>query len=132
MERGMWSSNMSITYSFVPLPSGLSVSKQVDTTNVNAGLQTAAANKDTFDFIMKKGASEENLTNVSDVNYSFYDGTTTHDKQVVKDGKIALKNKQYANSFENADESDALYREIILTSLRQRMRIIQPDGLLQI
>lgn len=98
---------MSITYSFVPLPSGLSVSKQVDTTNVNAGLQTAAANKDTFDFIMKKGASEENLTNVSDVNYSFYDGTTTHDKQVVKDGKIALKNKQYANSFENADESDA-------------------------
>lgn len=107
MERGMWSSNMSITYSFVPLPSGLSVSKQVDTTNVNAGLQTAAANKDTFDFIMKKGASEENLTNVSDVNYSFYDGTTTHDKQVVKDGKIALKNKQYANSFENADESDA-------------------------
>lgn len=107
MERGMWSSNMSITYSFVPLPSGLSVSKQVDTTNVNAGLQTAAANKDTFDFIMKKGASEENQTNVSDVNYSFYDGTTTHDKQVVKDGKIALKNKQYANSFENADESDA-------------------------
>ena len=107
MERGMWSSNMSITYSFVPLPSGLSVSKQVDTTNVNAGLQTAAANKDTFDFIMKKGASEENLTNVSDVNYSFYDGTTTHDKQVVKNGKIALKNKQYANSFENADESDA-------------------------
>lgn len=107
MERGMWRSNMSITYSFVPLPSGLSVSKQVDTTNVNAGLQTAAANKDTFDFIMKKGASEENLTNVSDVNYSFYDGTTTHDKQVVKDGKIALKNKQYANSFENADESDA-------------------------
>lgn len=37
MERGMWNSNMSISYSFVPLPSGLTLSKTLDTTDVNAG-----------------------------------------------------------------------------------------------
>lgn len=107
MERGMWSSNMSISYSFVPLPSGLSVSKQVDTTNVNEGLKTAAANKDTFNFTMKKGNTKTNLTNVSGVSYSLYDGTTTHSAKVGTNGMIALKDKQYASSFENANESDA-------------------------
>lgn len=107
MERGMHDSNMKIQFTINPLPSGLSVSKQVDTKNVNKGLQTAAANKDTFEFIMRKGASEEDLENVSGVNYSFYDGKTTHDKKVEADGKIKLKDKQYADSFENTDGADA-------------------------
>lgn len=107
MERGMHDSNMKIQFTINPLPSGLSVSKQVDTKNVNKGLQTAAANKDTFEFIMRKGASEEDLENVSGVNYSFYDGKTTHDKKVEADGKIKLKDKQYADSFENTDGTDA-------------------------
>lgn len=107
MERGMHDSNMKIQFTINPLPSGLSVSKQVDTKNVNKGLQTAAANKDTFEFIMRKGASEEDLENVSGVNYSFYDGKTTHDKKVEADGKIKLKDKQYADSFEKTDGTDA-------------------------
>lgn len=107
MERGMHDSNMKIQFTISPLPSGLSVSKQVDTKNVNKGLQTAVADKDTFNFEMKKGTSEENLENVSGVNYSFYDGKTTHDRQVGRDGKITLKDKQYASSFENDDETDA-------------------------
>lgn len=107
MERGMHDSNMKIQFTINPLPSGLSVSKQVDTKNVNKGLQTEVANKDTFDFTMKKGTTDADLKNVSNVNYSFYDGTTTHSKTVGKDGKITLKDKQYANSFENADGIDA-------------------------
>lgn len=108
MERGMHDSNMKIQFTINPLPSGLSVSKQVDTKNVNEGLKTAAANKDAFEFtMMKKGESEENLTNVSDVNYSFYDGKNTSSKTIGADGKIKLKDKQYANSFENANGTDA-------------------------
>ena len=107
MERGMHDSNMKIQFTINPLPSGLSVSKQVDTKNVNKGLQTAAANKDTFEFIMRKGTSEKDLENVSGVNYSFYDGKTTHDEKVETDGKITLKDKQYADSFENTDGTDA-------------------------
>lgn len=107
MERGMHDSNMKIQFTINPLPSGLSVSKHVDTKNVNKGLQTEAANKDTFDFTMEKGKTDADLKNVSGVNYSFYDGTTTHSKTVGKDGKITLKDKQYANSFENADGIDA-------------------------
>ena len=108
MERGMYDSNMKIQFTINPLPSGLSVSKQVDTKNVNEGLKTAAANKDAFEFtMMKKGESEENLTNVSDVNYSFYDGKNTSSKTIGADGKIKLKDKQYANSFENANGTDA-------------------------
>lgn len=108
MERGMYDSNMKIQFTINPLPSGLSVSKQVDTKNVNKGLQTAVADNDTFDFKMEKGTSDENLTTVSNVNYSFYNGTTTYSAQVGEDGKITLKDKQYANSFENnVDGSDA-------------------------
>lgn len=108
MERGMHDSNMKIQFTINPLPSGLSVSKQVDTKNVNKGLQTATANKDTFEFTMKKGASDANLQNVSNVKYSFYDGKNTSSKIVGEDGKIALGDKQYASSFENNDdESDA-------------------------
>ena len=108
MERGMYDSNMKIQFTINPLPSGLRVSKQVDTKNVNEGLKTAAANKDAFEFtMMKKGESEENLTNVSDVNYSLCDGTNTSSKTVETDGKITLKDKQYADSFENADGTDA-------------------------
>ena len=106
MERGMYDSNMKIQFTINPLPSGLSVSKQVDTKNVNKGLQTAAANNDTFDFKMEKGTSDENLTTVSNVNYSFYNGKATYSAQVGENGKITLKDKQYANSFENADEID--------------------------
>ena len=108
MERGMYDSNMKIQFTINPLPSGLSVSKQVDTKNVNKGLQTAAANNDTFDFKMEKGTSDENLTTVSNVSYSFYNGKATYSAQVGEDGKITLKDKQYADSFENnVDGSDA-------------------------
>lgn len=108
MERGMFDSNMKIQFTINPLPSGLSVSKHVDTANVNEGLKTAAANKDTFEFtMMKKGGSEGNLTNVSGVNYSLYDGKNTSSKTIGADGKIKLKDKQYADSFEITDGTDA-------------------------
>lgn len=54
MERGMWNSNMSISYSFVPLPSGLTLSKTLDTTDVNAGLKNAVQGLDNFDFKIQK------------------------------------------------------------------------------
>lgn len=63
MERGMWNSNMSIDFSFIPLPSGMTLSKQVNTANVNAGLKTAVEAADTFDFEIKtKDLKEPNST----------------------------------------------------------------------
>lgn len=63
MERGMWNSNMSIDFSFVPLPSGMTLSKQVNTAKVNAGLKSAVEAADTFDFeIQTKDLKEPNST----------------------------------------------------------------------
>lgn len=76
MERGMWDSNMSISYSFVPLPSGLTLSKTLDTKDVNAGLKNAVQGLDNFDFkIQKKNlkTDEANYSDVENLGYTLYD-----------------------------------------------------------
>lgn len=83
MERGMKDSNMSISFTMTPLPSGLSVGKTVDTTKVNAGLKDAVLNADNFGFTLTKDG-----TAVSGVEYTLKDYYGDIDAYPIAEGGI--------------------------------------------
>lgn len=116
MERGMWNSNMSISYSFVPLPSGLTLSKTLDTTDVNAGLKNAVQGLDNFDFkIQKKNlkTDEANYSDVENLGYTLYDyDDRTFPGQEAKDSTATFSSSYYASEFidtTDKDNSSAFY-----------------------
>lgn len=110
MERGMWNSNMSISYSFVPLPSGLTLSKTLDTTDVNAGLKNAVQGLDNFDFkIQKKNlkTDEANYSDVENLGYTLYDyDDRTFPGQEAKDSTATFSSSYYASEFINTTDKD--------------------------
>ena len=65
MERGLWESNMKITFNF-PQENKLTVEKEVDTTGANEIFKDALANVGTFDFEIKNLATSGNPKNVSE------------------------------------------------------------------
>ena len=65
MERGLWESNMKITFNF-PQENKLTVEKEVDTTEANDIFKDALANVGTFDFEIKNLATSGNPKNVSE------------------------------------------------------------------
>ncbi len=76
MERGMFDSNMKLEFTINPLPSGLILSKAVDTTEVNAGLVDAVKEADDFEFeIQTKNLKESGsqFSKVNDLGYSLND-----------------------------------------------------------
>ncbi len=114
MERGMWNSNMSISYSFVPLPSGLTLSKTLDTTNVNEGLKNAVQGLDDFNFKiqtkdLKKG--DKDYSDVDDLGYTLYsDNDYTYSGQVAENSTAKFDSSYYASDFINTtDKSSAFY-----------------------
>lgn len=116
MERGMWDSNMSISYSFVPLPSGLTLSKTLDTTDVNAGLKNAVQGLDKFDFNIQTRnlkAREANYSDVDNLGYTLYDyNDNTYPGQVAKNSTATFSSSYYASEFiDTTDEnySSAFY-----------------------
>lgn len=110
MERGMWNSNMSISYSFVPLPSGLTLSKTLDTTDVNAGLKNAVQGLDNFDFKiqtknLRKG--EANYSDVKNLGYTLYDyDDHTFPGQVAKNSTATFNSSYYASEFINTNDKN--------------------------
>lgn len=64
MERGLWESNMKITFNF-PQENKLTVEKEVDTTEANDIFKGALANVGTFDFEIKNLATSGPSTEVS-------------------------------------------------------------------
>lgn len=110
MERGMWNSNMSISYSFVPLPSGLTLSKTLDTTDVNAGLKNAVQGLDNFDFKiqtknLRKG--EANYSNVENLGYTLYDyDDRTFPGQEAKDSTATFSSSYFASDFINTKDKN--------------------------
>ena len=64
MERGLWESNMKITFNF-PQENKLTVEKEVDTTEANDIFKDALANVGTFDFEIKNLATSGPSTEVS-------------------------------------------------------------------
>lgn len=110
MERGMWNSNMSISYSFVPLPSGLTLSKTLDTTDVNAGLKNAVQGLDNFDFkIQKKNlkTAEANYSDVENLGYTLYDyDDRTFPGQEAKDSTATFSSSYFASDFINTKDKN--------------------------
>lgn len=110
MERGMWNSNMSISYSFVPLPSGLTLSKTLDTTDVNAGLKNAVQDLDNFDFKiqtknLRKG--EANYSDVENLGYTLYDyDDRTFPGQEAKDSTATFSSSYFASDFINTKDKN--------------------------
>ena len=110
MERGMWNSYMSISYSFVPLPSGLTLSKTLDTTDVNAGLKNAVQGLDNFDFkIQKKNlkTDEANYSDVENLGYTLYDyDDRTFPGQEAKDSTATFSSSYFASDFINTKDKN--------------------------
>lgn len=110
MERGMWDSNMSISYSFVPLPSGLTLSKTLDTTDVNEGLKNAVQGLDNFDFkIQKKNlkTDEANYSDVENLGYTLYDyDDRTFPGQEAKDSTATFSSSYFASDFINTKDKN--------------------------
>lgn len=110
MERGMWDSNMSISYSFVPLPSGLTLSKTLDTKDVNAGLKNAVQGLDNFDFNIQTRnlkAREANYSDVDSLGYTLYDyNDNTYPGQEAKNSTATFSSSYYASEFINTTDKD--------------------------
>lgn len=64
MERGLWESNMKITFNF-PQENKLTVEKEVDTTGANDIFKEALADVGTFDFEIKNLATSGEIKDVS-------------------------------------------------------------------
>lgn len=112
MERGMWDSNMSISYSFVPLPSCLTLSKTLDTKDVNAGLKNAVQGLDNFDFNIQTRNLKDREANYSDVDnlgYTLYDyNDNTYPGQVAKNSTATFSSSYYASEFiDTTDENNS-------------------------
>lgn len=97
MERGMIDSNMSVSFNFSPIPSGLTLSKDVDTTPVNDGLKSVVETKDNFDFTVKDNDKDAR----TEYNYEKdYNGTGT-ESETTKEGVVeGLADNVYAKNFE--------------------------------
>lgn len=102
MERGMFDSNMSASFNFSPIPSGLTLSKDVDTKPVNDGLKSVVETKDNFDFTVK-----DNDTTRTEYTYEKdYNGTGT-ERNTTTDGVVeGLADNVYAKNFEYTEADD--------------------------
>lgn len=102
MERGMFDSNMSVSFNFSPIPSGLTLSKDVDTKPVNDGLKSVVETKDNFDFTVK-----DNDTTRTEYTYEKdYNGTRT-ERNTTTDGVVeGLADNVYAKNFEYTEADD--------------------------
>lgn len=99
MERGMFDSNMSVSFNFSPIPSGLTLSKDVNTEPVNDGLKSVVETKDNFDFTVKD-------TDTTRTEYTYekdYNGTGTESKITTNGVVEGLADNVYAKNFEYKD-----------------------------
>ena len=98
----MFDSNMSVSFNFSPIPSGLTLSKDVDTKPVNDGLKSVVETKDNFDFTVK-----DNDTTRTEYTYEKdYNGTGT-ERNTTTDGVVeGLADNVYAKNFEYTEADD--------------------------
>ena len=81
MERGMFSSNFSMEFTMVPVPSGMTISKELNGKEINKGLLGEVSNAEDFDFELS--ATSPSNTSVAFHHYSITDKYT---------GEVTLKN----------------------------------------
>jgi len=102
MERGMFDSNMSVSFNFSPIPSGLTLSKDVDTKPVNDGLKSVVETKDNFDFTVK-----DNDTTRTEYTYEKDHNGTGTERNTTTDGVVeGLADNVYAKNFEYTEADD--------------------------
>lgn len=107
MERGLWESNMKITFNF-PQENKLTVEKEVDTTEANDIFKGALANVGTFDFEIKnlatsgapKDVSEPSSPEVKKVFNDYSDNTTISGTRVY-DSKVEVEKDPTESGKEN-------------------------------
>ena len=107
MERGMYDSNMKVEFTINPLPSGLSLSKTLDVTDVNDGLDKAVqeAEDDSFSFelLTKDSASEGPFQKVENLGYVLNRGNNTDSGVIPANDSVisGVGAKSFAHSFVN-------------------------------
>lgn len=101
MERGMIDSNMSVSFNFSHIPSGLTLSKDVNTASVNDGLKSVVETKDNFDFTVTDTDTRTEYTYEKD-----YDGTRTEKKTTTNGVVEGLADNVYAKNFAYKDADD--------------------------
>lgn len=101
MERGMIDSNMSVSFNFSPIPSGLTLSKDVNTASVNDGLKSVVETKDNFDFTVTDTDTRTEYTYEKD-----YDGTGTERNTTTNGVVEGLADNVYAKNFEYTEADD--------------------------
>ena len=107
MERGLWESNMKITFNF-PQENKLTVEKEVDTTGANEIFKNALADVGTFDFEIKNLATSGPSTKVSDPSnpevkkvFNDYSDNTTISGTRVYDSKVEVEKAPTESGKEN-------------------------------
>ena len=102
MERGGIESNMSIEFSMSPIPTGLTVSKDIE--GVNPGLNDDVQSDDEFSFIVEAEKDGENVVfdgyELTDHNSNTTQGTITNDNTI-----NGVRGDKYAHSFTNGNHS---------------------------
>lgn len=101
MERGMIDSNMSVSFNFSPIPSGLTLSKDVNTAPVNDGLKSVVETKDNFDFKVVDTDQRTEYKYEKD-----YDGTRTESKTTTNGVVEGLADNVYAKNFEYTEKDE--------------------------
>lgn len=117
MERGMLESNMSISFTMTPIPSGVSVGKNFNDAEINDGLESIIGETDTFDFDFK--AEYTGTDSIKFDKYAliengvktFYTPTitnsSTNSKQIYSTILQGLNKNIYAGSFFNSNNQNA-------------------------
>lgn len=107
MERGLWESNMKITFNF-PQENKLTVEKEVDTTGANEIFKNALADVGTFDFEIKNLATSGDPKKVSDPSnpevkkvFNDYSDNTTISGTRVYDSKVEVEKDPTESGKEN-------------------------------
>ena len=111
MERGMYDSNMKVEFTINPLPSGLSLSKSLDVTDVNDGLASVVqeAEDDSFSFKIqtKDSETEGSFKDVENLGYTLTKGNKDSELQTAQNSIISgVGAKSYAHSFINTTSED--------------------------
>ena len=86
MERGMFESNFSMNFTMVPVPSGLTLSKELNDSEINAGILDEISAAEDYDFTLS--ATSPNNTKVDFSEYTLTEKNTG----------MATVNKNFANT----------------------------------
>lgn len=136
MERGMLESNFSMDFTMVPVPSGLTVSKDLNDSEINAGILDEVSAAEDYDFTIS--ATSPSSTSIAFPNYSLTEKNTglTAGKTttVTINGNTytalisGVTNDTYAHSFVTDKGDDAFIPGTVFTITESTKDIFSYSG----